>query len=101
MKKSRAIFLFVVMIIAIAGAVMLYAQLPKKVAALEETVEEHKEATDEELEKNKESVNEVAHTLDKYIAVQHEIQKAQCIRDESQDKRESLMFKILEQLTIE
>lgn len=69
----RVIGLGCSLLIAAALTIQGYAELPKRVAGIEEKIEEVNDKT----EGNKDSVQELAHNIDKYIAKQEVRQEAQ------------------------
>jgi hypothetical protein len=91
-------------LILIAGIITVYAQMPKKVEALEVMiaelgpvsdkvmrVEEKQKEQDGAIIDTKDKVQQVAHSVDKFVAVQAEQRKA----DEEQ---KALMLKLIEQM---
>lgn len=82
-------------IVAIAGIVTTYAQMPKKVEAVEENVKKVEKKVDDKakeadakLAETKDKVQQVAATVDKYVAL-NEQQRV------DQDKREQLILDLI------
>ena len=84
-------------LVAAAGTITAFAQMPKRVEEIDKKVDTVKvEAAQQialaniEIDNTKDNVNKLAGSIDKYVSVQAEQQKAQ-------EMRETLMLKLIEQ----
>jgi preprotein translocase subunit SecF len=109
LNNFKAWMALVAVIISVAGVLTVYAQMPKKVETLEKRVEDVDKQTDEKVKavdkkvdekakeqdekiaENKDQVQQVASSVDKFIAVQAEQRKAD-------EEHKQMMLKILEQV---
>ena len=71
-----------------AGALVTWANMPKKVSALEEKIESH----ESKIAETRSGMDKMAGTIEKYVAVHAEQQKAQ-------EQREQLMLKLIEEVS--
>ena len=91
-------------LVAVAGTVTIYAQMPKKVEAIEvkveklapvpekvKAVEEKQESQGKQMIETQQQVQQVAASVDKFIAVQAEQRKAD-------EEHKQMMLKIIEQV---
>ena len=89
MKKYINTLLF---FIAIVGVVFGYVKLPSVVKALADEVKE----TKEDIVETEDKVQQVAQTLEKYIAVQEAIQET---KEEADARKEALLLELIKQLS--